>query len=205
MSTKPTPLFKASEGFVPSSLNGGDLYTSFLSQEIRHGIVYSVRAFDPATDIPILHGWLNPGCGGALPADGLTASWLSMIGSDSIRPFMGLLNGTPACQVELYKARQHTLSLYYKDSPDDYGLHWQAAPGIERDQMTGLLRTCLEFFFSFSEVGRVLAEADIADTWDNELFRKAGFLLLQKIAVPYQPSNLYVCTRDRLRKVLFHS
>jgi acetyl CoA:N6-hydroxylysine acetyl transferase len=205
VSTKPTSLFRVSEGPSVPALTGEDLYTSFLSGQARHGVVFSVRAFHPATDIPILHDWLNQEYGASLPADGLTASYTSMIASDSVRPFMGLLNGVPACQVEFYKPRQHMLSLYYKDHPDDYGLHWQAAPGIERDQMTGLLRTCLDYFFSFPEVGRVLADADTADTWGNELFRKAGFLLLQKIAVPYCASNLYVCTRDRLRQVLFHS
>lgn len=190
MSTKPTSLF-ADPGV--------------LSQEAQPGIVYSVRPFLPGTDISLLHEWLNSEYGVVLPADGLTESWMSMIGSDSVRPFIGLLNGAPACQAEFYKVRQQALSLYYKDSPGDYGLHWRVASGIGRDRMAGLLRTCLEYFFSFPEVGRILADADIADTWGNELFQKTGFLLLQKIAVPYRPSNLYVCTRDRLQRVLFHS
>jgi hypothetical protein len=183
VSTKPTSLF-ADPGF--------------LSQEAQPDIVYSVRPFLPETDISLLHDWLNPEYGGVLPADGLTESWMSMMGSDSVRPFMGLLNGVPACQAEFYKVRQQELSLYYKDSPGDYGLHWRVAPGIGRDRMAGLLRTCLEYFFSFPEVGRILADADIADTWGNELFRKTGFLFLQKIALPYRPSNLYEKTRERL-------
>lgn len=205
MSAKPSVLFSVSKEPVVQEQGGDNLYTSFLLPDTSPEIFFSLRAFNPVADLPVLYDWLHLEYPGALSAanpslNGLATAYAAMLESNSIRPFMGFLNGVPVCQIDFYKAGEHAISSYYKSSGGDFGLQWRVGPSVTREQMAILLRTCLEYFFSFPEVGRILSDVDAEDAWSNEVFRNAGFVFCQRIAIPYRTSNLYACMRGQQRK-----
>jgi len=67
--------------------------------------------------------------------------------------------------------------------------------------MVILLHTCLEYFFSFREVGRIIADIGIPNEMQHELFKRVGFRLSGQIRSSYKMSDLLVCTRSSFRKM----
>jgi len=170
----------------------------------------SVRAFDPVSDTPVLFKWLSQEYGGPLKEkmyapEALSVSYACMIESDFAQPFMGLVNNVPVCQVDVYKTRQDAISLYYDSLAGDYGLHLVIAPMAAQDSIVMLVRTCIEYFFSFPEVGRIVVDIEIRDEWNLDLFKKTGFRPYKKIQSSYKTSNLMICTRNSLHRALLIS
>jgi len=164
----------------------------------------SVRALQLATDVPVIYKWMSYQYAGPLldrdvPPRELEESYSSMIESDFAQPFMGLVNDVPVCQVDVYKTQQDALSLYYPARPGDYGLQLVLAPLAIQNNMVLLVTACLEYFFSFPEVGRVVADIETRNEWTNTLFKSCGFRSSQKIRTSYKTSTLYICTRNSLR------
>jgi len=197
MSTKSTALFSTP---VPTVLLKE--VASGLCPFIKElpGLRVSVRPLCIATDVPVVYKWLCREYAGPLlsrnqPPHELEESYACMIESDFAQPFMGLINDVPVCQVDVYKTQQDAISLYYNARPGDYGIQLVLAPLAIQQNMILLVRTCLEYFFSFPEVGRIIADIDIANEWNHTLFKKAGFRSAQKIQTPYKSSTLLICTR----------
>jgi len=219
MSTKSIELFSTPvKSAVPEKLSSG-LCTSLLPSGIERGVAFketpdkklrvSVRPFCVATDVSILYKWMSQEYAGPLlaraqPPQELEESYASMIASDFAQPFMALVNDVPVCQLDVYKTQQDAISLYYNARPGDYGIQVVLAPLAIQQNMILLMRTCLEYFFSFPEVGRIIADIDITSEWDNALFKKAGFRAAEKVQTPYKRSTLYVCTRTSFRQAATH-
>lgn len=211
MSTKPTALFSApaSPVFIQEVAVG--LCTSLLPTGIERDFVItgspdrqlkiSVCPFCIATDLPVLYKWMSQEYAGPLlsrlqPPHEMEEFYATMIESDFAQPFMGLVNDVPVCQIEVCKTQQDAISLHYHARRGDYRIHLVSAPLAVQQDMILLVRICLEYFFSFSEVGRIVADIDTENEWNNTLFKKAGFRHAQKIQTSYKSSTLYICTRD---------
>lgn len=209
--TKPTALFSAPASSVLIQEATPGLCTSLLSTGIERHFVFtespdgqlriSVRPLCIATDLPVLYKWMRQEYAGPLLSrpqslHQLEEFYTCMIESDFAQPFMGLIDGVPVCQVDVCKTQQDAISLYYNARPGDYHIQLVSAPLAIQQNMTLLVRTCLEYFFSFPEVGRIVADVDTGNEWSNTLFKKAGFRSAQKIQTPYKSSTLYICTRS---------
>lgn len=208
MSTKSAALFSVSESLAlpghPLSIEKNGVV---FRNSAEHNLSISVRALNLATDVPVIYKWMTYQCGGPLlsrnaPPQQLEESYSSMIESDFAQPFMGMVNDVPVCQVDIYKTQQDAISLYYNARPGDYGLNLVIAPLAIQDNIALLIRACLEYFFSFPEVGRVIADIEMKNEWTNTLFKMAGFSYQQKVRIPYKTANLYICTRESLRRHL---
>lgn len=208
MSTKSAVLFSAPESrdirgmFVSKAEN-----RAIFKDLPDHNLFISVKGLCLTTDVPILYKWMRSQYAGPLlnrdvPPRELEESYASMIESDFAHPFMGLINETPVCQVNIYKTSQDAISLYYDARPGDYGLQLIVGPLAIQDNIAVLLRTCLDYFFSFPETGRFVADIETKNEWTNTLFKMAGFRYHQKINIPYKTANLYSCTRESLRRQL---
>lgn len=170
-------------------------------------LTISVRALNLTTDVPIIYKWMTYQYAGPLlnkdiPPRELEESYSSMIESDFAQPFMGLVNDVAVCQVDIYKTQQDAISLYYDARPGDYGLNLVVAPLALQDNIALLIRACLEYFFSFQEVGRIIADIEVKNEWANSLFKMAGFTYHRRVRIPYKTANLYICTRENLRRHL---
>jgi hypothetical protein len=208
MSTETVELFSTSEslgirGSLVSQAEDGVVFKDLP----RHNLSISVRALCLATDVPVIYKWMSYQYAGPLlnkdvPSREFEESYSCMIESNFAQPFMGLVNDVPVCQVDIYKTLQDAISLYYDARPGDYGLNLVIAPLAIQDNIAILIRACLEYFFSFPEVGRIIADIEVKNEWTNTLFKMAGFHCSQKVRIPYKTANLYVCTRDNLRRRL---
>jgi len=215
MSTKSMALHAAPASTVLLKEVASGLCTSLLPAGIERKVSFkgstdqplriSVRPFCVATDVPVLYKWMSQEYAGPLlsrtqPPQELEESYACMIESDFAQPFMGLINDVPICQVDVYKTQQDAISLYYNARPGDYGIQLMLAPLAIQQNILLLIRTCLEYFFSFPEVGRIIADIDTRNEWSNTLFKKAGFRSTQNIQASYKSSTLYICTRNSFRQ-----
>ena len=165
----------------------------------------TLRSFNPDTDINTLYKWMSLEFEGPLktkatPPRGLLDSYSCMMESDFARPFMGLVNDIPVCQLNVFKASQDILSLRYNSRPGDYGLQMVTAPLCVSDNLTALLRASVEYFFSFRDTVRIVTEIDVRNEWHFNMFRKIGFRMSTKLATTYRTAHLYACTRDSLKR-----
>ncbi|HWK02743.1 MAG TPA: GNAT family N-acetyltransferase [Puia sp.] len=206
MSTESAVLFSIAESLdIRSSVVSGAGDGVIFKDLPDRNLSVSVRALCLATDVPVIYKWMTYQYAGPLltkdvPPRELEESYSCMIDSDFAQPFMGLVNNVPVCQIDIYKTLQDAISLYYDARPGDYGLQLVVAPLAIQDNIAILIRTCVEYFFSFPEVGRIIADIDLKNEWTNTLFKMAGFRCTQKVRIPYKTANLYVCTRDNLRR-----
>ena len=137
----------------------------------------------------------------ARPPQELEESYSSMIESDFSQPFMGLVNDTPVCQMDIYRMQQDVLSLSYPARPGDYGLQLIVAPLTVQDNMVLLIKASLEYFFSFPEVGRIIVNIEYGNEYNRQLFKKVGFRSLYDIQTNYRASSLYGCTAGHFRQM----
>ncbi|MBN8854118.1 MAG: hypothetical protein BGO55_06975 [Sphingobacteriales bacterium 50-39] len=194
MSAKPTALFS-----TPKKAAHPKIFSS--------GLHLAVRPFCIATDLPILFKWMSQEYAGPLlarshPPQELEESYAIMIESDFAQPFMGLVNDTPLCQMDIYRMQQDVLSLSYPARPGDYGLQLIVAPLTVQDNMLLLIRACLEHFFSFPEVGRIIVNIENGNEYNRQLFKKVGFRSLYNIQTTYRTSSLYGCTASHFKEAL---
>ena len=162
----------------------------------------SLRPFCAGTDMPVIQKWIKEDCG-AQPfldqgSDLLGDIYSGIADSDAAQIFIGMVDDDPVCEIEIYMASQHAISLAYEAQTGDYYLDLLPTPSTPQPHMSELLSNAMEYFFSFGEVNRVLAEADINNEGMNALLRKAGFHFYKRVSAPYKISNLYFCTRRLL-------
>jgi len=217
MSTKSTALYATPTNLDhPEDMSSG-LCASLLHHGIERGITskelpeqylrVSVRPFNVDTDVSTLYKWMSQEYGGPLlhraqPPSEMDELYASMIESDISQPFMGLINDVPICQIDVYKTQQDAISLYYNAKPGDYGIKIELAPLVLQQNIILLLQTCLEYFFSFPEVGRIVADIDMRNDSNEHMFKKAGFRNTTSIQGPYKVSSLYICTRNSFRQAV---
>jgi len=75
------------------------------------------------------------------------------------------------------------------------------APLAVQDNILLLIQTCLEYFFSFPEVGRIIVNIEERNEYNRQLFKKAGFRSLYDIRTIYRSSSLYGCTTSHFRQL----
>src|SRR5579859_1925428 len=164
-------------------------------------ITIGIRPMHPDTDTPIIYHWISQEYAGGLeesnlPPQGLEEAYASMLDSDFVRPFMGLVNDVPVCQLEICKTSKDILSLHYEAGPDDFGLRLLLAPLVNQDHILLLLRMWLKHLFAFDEIDRIVVDVESGNEWLTVLFIKAGFRFSRKIQLPYKAADLYICTRS---------
>ena len=202
MSSSPTALFLSPKKAAHPEKTSSGSCISFLSSGLR----FAVRPLCVASDVPVLFKWMSQEYAGPLltrshPPQELEESYASMIESDFAQPFMGLVNDVPVCQMDIYRMQQDVLSLSFPARPGDYGLQLVVAPLAVQDNMLVLIRTCLEYFFSFPEVGRIIVNIEEGNEYHRQLFRKAGFRSFCDIRTGYRSSSLYGCTSNHFRQM----
>lgn len=119
--------------------------------------------------------------------------------SDFARSFMVLLNNRLAlCQVDICSADKDELFDTYPTSSGDYiiRLLMNANKKIVRPLHLKALQTCVEYFFSFPEIKRIIAEPEADNKMFNEILLRAGFQQAEQVFNHYALCNLLICTRQ---------
>lgn len=164
--------------------------------------VISMRPFSPNTDMPVIQKWISEECGGQAfleqGPDLLRDIYSSIAESDAAQLFIGMVDDSPICEIEMHKVKQHAISMAYEAQEGDYYLDMLPTPFTPQHHISELLSNAMGYFFSFGEVSRIMAEADIRNDWMNALLKSAGFQFYKRVSPPYRNSNLYFCTRRLL-------
>lgn len=163
-----------------------------------------LRAFNPATDIQLLHPWVNqPYAKKYWEMDGpiaqLEEAYIKHLGVDYSHPYIGTLNGEPMFTIELYWAIKDEVGKYHPFQPGDYGFHMLIAPAKEKIPhfSTYALTMCMEYFFSFPQVNRMIGEAAASHQGTHNLITKVGCTFHSALKLPYKTSNLTFLERKK--------
>jgi hypothetical protein len=119
--------------------------------------------------------------------------------SDFARSFMVMLNNRLAlCQVDICTAEKDELYDTYPTSSGDYiiRLLLNANKKIVRPLQLKALQTCVEYFFLFPEIKKIIAEPEAENKMYNEILSRAGFQQEEQVFNQYALCNLLVCTRQ---------
>lgn len=113
--------------------------------------------------------------------------------------FIGLINNQPVAQVDIYQVAADELGKHLPAAPNDCGLHLlMLPPRLSRKHLSReLLRSFIQFYFSFSEAGDLFAEPDQENVPANRLARETGFSFVKAVSLSNKSANLYCITRKQ--------
>ncbi len=162
-----------------------------------------IRGFNIETDLEILHEWVNLEYAKKFwemdgPIEMLEEEYIKHLGVDYSHPYIGTLNGEPIFTLELYWAVKDEVGKYYPFHPGDYGFHMLIAPAKERIPNFSYyaLTMCMEYFFSFKQVHRMIGEASAEHMGTHNLITKVGCEFDKALVLPYKTSNLTFLDRE---------
>ncbi|SHG43808.1 GNAT family N-acetyltransferase [Pedobacter caeni] len=169
----------------------------------------AIRAFNPETDIEILHEWVNMDYTKKFwemdgPIKDLEEAYIKHLGVDYSHPYIGTLNGEPIFTLELYWAIKDEVGKYYPFHPGDYGFHMLIAPAERRIPNFSYyaLTMCMEHFFSFDQLHRMIGEASAEHMGTHNLITKVGCEFNKALVLPYKTSNLTFCVREQFQEAV---
>jgi len=168
-----------------------------------------IRAFDLEKDLEIIHEWVNQEYAKKFwemdgPIQDLEEAYIKHLGTDYSHPYLGMLNGKPIFTLELYWAIKDEVGKYYPFCPGDYGFHLLIAPAKQRipNFSRYALITCMEYFFSFGQVDRIIGEASVENEASHNLIAKVGCEFDKALVLPYKTANLTFLTRDMFHRAV---
>ncbi len=187
----------------PVSVNyPGQLLYSVHDPELNTTI--SFRSLQLETDIDFLYDWVNRTYAKRFwQLNGsksiLNDTYQTLLANPNAHSFIGLCDGKPVCQVDLYNVSADELKDHTDHSPDDCGLHLLMLPPHEmrKGLSVHMLSHFVHFYFSFPASSRLFAEPDKENSLANRLATKAGFRFLKTIELSYKTANLYCITKDQ--------
>jgi hypothetical protein len=110
--------------------------------------------------------------------------------------FMGFIDELPAFLVTIYNMQQNDLGRHYSSQPGDYKIRLERLPTVGgRDANAfapAIWQVCLECFFAFPEVGRLITTLDILYPLEKQYCRLAGFRPLTRTGGWPDWEELYV-------------
>jgi len=185
----------------PLEYPGGLLFRQFIEEL---GTI-AFRSFDLERDEAMIHDWVNRPY--ALPywqLDGDRArvydTYYAIQRSGEGHSFIGLLNGAPVCQFDVYRILADELQTFITaPHPQDCGFHLLMAPNDK--PIPGLsvtiTRMMLQHYFSFQASGNMYAEPDVTNKRSNRILQQTNFRFIQTIQLSYKQAHLYVMTREQ--------
>src|SRR5579872_6137707 len=162
------------------------------------------RSFNLDRDEEMIHDWVNREY--ALrywqldgPRSRVHDTYYAIQRSGEGHSFIGLLNGVPICQFDVYRVLADEIRDFIPaPDPQDCGFHLLMAPN-ERP-IAGLsvavTRAMLAYYFSFPPARRMYAEPDTRNPRSNRILELVGFSRIEQIQMSYKTANLCVLTRD---------
>jgi hypothetical protein len=156
----------------------------------------SLRPLNIPRDMPAICKWAWKL---SRAADTVAASYLYAGSSDFARSFMVLLNNRLAlCQIDICAADKDELYDTFPTANGDYiiRLLMNTNRSTVRPLHLKALQTCMEYFFLFPEIKKIIAEPEAENKLYNEILLQAGFRQEEQVFSHYAVCNLLACTRQ---------
>ncbi|HUX84897.1 MAG TPA: GNAT family N-acetyltransferase [Chitinophagaceae bacterium] len=163
---------------------------------------FLLRSLDPSSDLDLVHSWAcmphaREFWGMSLHPKAFQAWYNMVLRGPGAHAYLGLLEGRPVCQLEVYDPRGLEIGMKYPVMAGDLGIHLLMGP--DRRILPGLsgkvLRSVLEFLFSFPGVRRIIAEPDSRNRAAHLVARQAGFRYWDTVSLKDKEARLYGCSR----------
>jgi hypothetical protein len=169
----------------------------------------SFRSFDLERDEGMIHEWVNRDYAlryWQLDGDHTRVhdTYYAIQRSGEGHSFIGLLNGVPICQFDVYRVLADEIrDFILAPGPQDCGFHLLMAPNEKPipGLSIAITRAMLAHYFSFPEAQKMYAEPDITNPRSNRILQEVGFQFIESIQMSYKTANLYVLTRERFNSL----
>jgi hypothetical protein len=166
--------------------------------------VISFRSLDLKTDLPVIHKWVQ---------QDYTLEYWQMNGHFSqlfgiyqcmeLNPyshsFIGLLDDQVICQFDVYSVFADELRDHIPHEQNDCGFHLLMAPnGNPIPGLTvSIIKSFLEYYFSFPEAKRMYAEPDVNNEKSIALLERCGFKRIKTVQMSYKMAHVYCLDRPQ--------
>jgi len=156
------------------------------------------RSLDIKNDLPLIHEWVNMEyavdywqMNGHFSQ--LYAIYQCMEHNPYAHSFIGLMDNAAICQYDVYSVQADELRYHVDAGPGDCGIHLLMAP--KQKKIPGLtrliVRSFLDYYFSFPEARRMFAEPDINNHKSIALLEACGFRKIKTVEMSYKTAHVY--------------
>lgn len=168
----------------------------------KEDVTITLRPVDLENDLEMLHEWFH--------RDHAKAAWKmdwslreletyyrTLLPSDGLYSYIGMANGEPTFNIEVYWPTRDILGDYYDVLPTDYGTHQFIAPVDPKKKYVSPSTQCMiDYVFAQSQVGKMVGEGavDSRASMMNKAFH--GFKIEKVIEMPHKTANLNFCYRE---------
>ena len=163
-----------------------------------HGKSISFRSMNLKGDIDLIYDWVNRDYSKKFwQLNGskqlVQDTYNAILDNPATHSFIGLLNNTPVCQVDIYLVLADELASFVESSQDDCGMHFLMMPPEERPKGLALamFKAFLSYYFSFQQATTMYGEPDCHNVKANQLVQASGFKFLSTIKLSYKTAYLY--------------
>lgn len=171
------------------------LFSKFYSQ-LQGNI--SFRSLNLKTDLPLIHEWVNsPYALKYWQMNGHFSQLLSVYQCMEYNPyahsFVGILNKTIICQLDVYALAIDELKDHVETQENDAGFHLLMAPNTNpiKNLTVSVIDAFLHFYFSFPQARRLFGEPDSKNEKSIALLNKTGFRQIKTIQMSYKQAHVY--------------
>ncbi|GAL84858.1 IucA/IucC family protein [Sporocytophaga myxococcoides] len=180
-----------------------EVFSKYFPEE---DINVSLRPVDPDHDIEMLHEWFHREHTLKIwrmnwSLNKLEQYYRKNHAGNHMYSYIGMINGEPTFNIEVYRAVADLVGDYYEVLPDDYGTHFMIATTDKSKKHPVLcMRAILDWLFNDSKVGRLVGEGSVESM--AALINKAqvGFRLQKVIEMPHKKAHLNICYREWYRE-----
>ena len=162
------------------------------------------RSFNLDTDTDLIHQWVNLPY--ALPYWQLSGKrqrvfdlYYNIQRNSNGHSYIGMLDDNPICQFDVYRVLADEIRQFFTADENDCGFHLLMAPN--ENPIPGLtsliIKSYLDYYFSFPQARRMFAEPDITNHRSNRVLKKVGFSFHHAIKMSYKTANLYSITKQQ--------
>jgi hypothetical protein len=166
----------------------------------------TIRPFCVTTDMEVLYGWLEQQMGMQFwkkdsPRQELLQSYTDILESTYSQSLVCLLDNRPVCQMDISQAPYNEVFMYLDAGKSDYAMWLIMSPYVTvRNAYSNIVKSCLEYFFSFEGPERIITYLPAHDEWSNHLLKNAGFEYLDTKQMLSGVVNLYECRKNKGKK-----
>ena len=168
----------------------------------KEDVTITLRPVDLENDLEMLHEWFHRDHAKAAwkmdwPLRELEAYYRTLLPGDGLYSYIGLANGEPTFNIEVYWPTRDILGDYYDVLPTDYGTHQFIAPVDPKKKYVSPSTQCMiDYVFAQYQVGKMVGEGavDSRASMMNKAFH--GFKIEKVIEMPHKTANLNFCYRE---------
>ncbi|MBS1753555.1 MAG: acetyltransferase [Ferruginibacter sp.] len=164
----------------------------------------SFKSLNLKTELPVIHNWVNMDYTQQYwQMNGQFSQFYAMYQCMEFNPyshsFTGFFNAKLVCQFDVYSVFADELKAHIGHEDHDCGFHLLMSPNKVpvHGLTTAIVKSFLNYYFSFPEAKRMYAEPDVNNKKSIELLEKCGFVKIKTVEMSYKRADVYLKHRPQ--------